>query len=227
MLKILAAIVALALPTVAFAQTPAPEPVEVMILGTYHFGNPGQDLHNARVDPVTTPEKQAQLEAVAEGQQGSHDEVGGDRPGQRKGRGYAGGVQFQRLAGRPAPEDHRGVALDDHREAQLSALSGQGHGQGVGVDLGADGAVDGDDVAGGQVAGVLSRPQRSFRVEAGQTLAVRPHGRPEFVLVGHGGEVAHPQPPPPSFACGFGWSPSPKGEDCAQAASLPLDPSTA
>jgi len=67
MLKILAAIVALALPTVAFAQTPAPEPVEVMILGTYHFGNPGQDLHNARVDPVTTPEKQAQLEAVAEG----------------------------------------------------------------------------------------------------------------------------------------------------------------
>ena len=67
MLKILTALVALALPTAAIAQTPPPEPIEVMILGTYHFGNPGQDLHNARVDPVTTPEKQAQLEAVAEG----------------------------------------------------------------------------------------------------------------------------------------------------------------
>jgi len=59
--------VALALPTAAMAQTPPPEPVEVMVLGTYHFGNPGQDVHNARVDPVTTPDKQAQLEAVAEG----------------------------------------------------------------------------------------------------------------------------------------------------------------
>lgn len=67
MLKILAAVAALVLPTAAVAQTPEPEPVEVMILGTYHFGNPGQDLHNARVDPVTTPDKQAQLEAVAEG----------------------------------------------------------------------------------------------------------------------------------------------------------------
>ncbi len=67
MLKILAALVALVVPTSAIAQSPAPEPVEVMILGTYHFGNPGQDIHNARVDPVTTPEKQAQLEAIAEG----------------------------------------------------------------------------------------------------------------------------------------------------------------
>ena len=67
MLKILAALAALVLPATAIAQTPPPEPVEVMVLGTYHFGNPGQDLHNARVDPVTTPEKQAQLEAVADG----------------------------------------------------------------------------------------------------------------------------------------------------------------
>ncbi|GAA0869045.1 hypothetical protein GCM10009116_08810 [Brevundimonas basaltis] len=67
MLKILAAVAALVLPTAALARTPPPEPIEVMILGTYHFGNPGQDIHNARVDPVTTPGKQAQLEAVAEG----------------------------------------------------------------------------------------------------------------------------------------------------------------
>lgn len=67
MLKIIAALAALALPTAAMAQTPAPEPVEVMILGTYHFGNPGQDLHNARIDSVLTPDKQRQLEAVAQG----------------------------------------------------------------------------------------------------------------------------------------------------------------
>lgn len=71
MLKILAALAALALPTAALAQTaaqtPAPEPIEVMILGSYHFDNPGQDLHNARIDSVLTPDKQAQLEAVAEG----------------------------------------------------------------------------------------------------------------------------------------------------------------
>ena len=62
-----AALAALLLPAVALAQTtPEAAPVEVMILGTYHFDNPGQDLHNARVDPVTTVEKQAELEAVAE-----------------------------------------------------------------------------------------------------------------------------------------------------------------
>lgn len=69
MLRLLAAaLAALVLPTVVLAQ-PVPEPtapVEVMILGTYHFDNPGRDLHNARIDPVTTPEKQAELEALAE-----------------------------------------------------------------------------------------------------------------------------------------------------------------
>ena len=66
MLKILAAVAALILPTAALAQTPEPEPIEVMVLGSYHMSNPGQDVHNARIDPVTTPRKQAQLEAVAE-----------------------------------------------------------------------------------------------------------------------------------------------------------------
>lgn len=66
MLKILAVLAVLALPTAVLAQAPTPEPVEVMILGTYHFNNPGQDLHNARIDSVLTPDKQAQLEIVAE-----------------------------------------------------------------------------------------------------------------------------------------------------------------
>jgi hypothetical protein len=68
MLKILAAAVALLAPSAVFAQTaPAPEPIQVMIVGTFHFDNPGQDINNVAIDPVTTPTKQAELAAVAEG----------------------------------------------------------------------------------------------------------------------------------------------------------------
>lgn len=67
MLKILALVAALAAPAAAFAQTPAPEPIQVMVVGTFHFDNPGQDLNNATIDPVTTPAKQAELAAIAEG----------------------------------------------------------------------------------------------------------------------------------------------------------------
>lgn len=49
----------------ARAQARAAEPVTVSVLGMYHMGNPGQDLHNAKIDPVTTPAKQAQLDALA------------------------------------------------------------------------------------------------------------------------------------------------------------------
>lgn len=68
MLKVLAALAALALPFAAQAQaqTPAPEPIQVMVLGVPHLDNPGRDLNNARIDPVTTPEKQAQLARIAE-----------------------------------------------------------------------------------------------------------------------------------------------------------------
>lgn len=40
-------------------------PVQVMILGAYHFGNPGRDLHNMQVDDVTVPKRQAELADVA------------------------------------------------------------------------------------------------------------------------------------------------------------------
>lgn len=40
--------------------------VEVMILGTYHLANPGQDLHNVEVDDVTVAARQQQLEQVAQ-----------------------------------------------------------------------------------------------------------------------------------------------------------------
>jgi Family of unknown function (DUF5694) len=39
--------------------------VQVLVLGTYHFGNPGLDQHNLRVDSVLTPEKQTELADVA------------------------------------------------------------------------------------------------------------------------------------------------------------------
>jgi hypothetical protein len=67
MIRLLAAITALTFtPVVALAQTPEPpKPIQVMVLGVYHMDNPGRDVNNLRVDPVTTPEKQAQMvEAV-------------------------------------------------------------------------------------------------------------------------------------------------------------------
>lgn len=46
--------------------TPAiPETVEVMILGSYHFSNPGQDVANMDVDDVLVPQRQAELDALA------------------------------------------------------------------------------------------------------------------------------------------------------------------
>ena len=44
---------------------PNSEAIQVMILGSYHMGNPGQDLHNVKVDDVRTPAKQAELADVA------------------------------------------------------------------------------------------------------------------------------------------------------------------
>jgi len=44
---------------------PAPPPIQVMVHGTYHFGNPGLDLHNMKVDSVLTPGRQAELADVA------------------------------------------------------------------------------------------------------------------------------------------------------------------
>jgi hypothetical protein len=43
----------------------AEAPVEVMVLGAYHFGNPGLDTNNIKVDSVVTPERQADLDRVA------------------------------------------------------------------------------------------------------------------------------------------------------------------
>ncbi len=65
-LKLLAALAVLCLPQAVEAQTPEPAPIQVMVVGSYHMNNPGQDMHNMRTDPVTTPQKQAELAAVAD-----------------------------------------------------------------------------------------------------------------------------------------------------------------
>src|SRR5437867_4424226 len=49
----------------AQSSTPTLSSIQVMVLGTYHFGNPGQDMHNMKVDSVLTPAKQSELADVA------------------------------------------------------------------------------------------------------------------------------------------------------------------
>ena len=49
----------------ALASPPGDPPIQVMVLGVYHFDNPGRDVHNTKVDDVTTPQRQAELAQVA------------------------------------------------------------------------------------------------------------------------------------------------------------------
>ncbi len=58
--------VALASLALAAPASAAQPPVQVMVLGVYHFGNPGLDVNNVHVDSVLTPDKQRQLDAVAQ-----------------------------------------------------------------------------------------------------------------------------------------------------------------
>jgi hypothetical protein len=53
------------LPSATAQPAERPEPVRVLVLGTYHFDNPNLDLHNVKADDVRTPEKQAELADVA------------------------------------------------------------------------------------------------------------------------------------------------------------------
>lgn len=62
MIKAFAALIALiSFGEVACAAEP---PVEVMVLGSYHFGSPAMDVNNIQVDSVLTPGKQAELDAL-------------------------------------------------------------------------------------------------------------------------------------------------------------------
>ncbi|MFN3944891.1 MAG: DUF5694 domain-containing protein [Allosphingosinicella sp.] len=59
------AMIAMMSGTAATAATETPAPVEVMVVGTWHFGNPGQDLINVESADVTTAQRQVELEAIA------------------------------------------------------------------------------------------------------------------------------------------------------------------
>ncbi len=49
----------------AAAASAAPPRVEVMVLGSYHFGNPGMDTNNMQAESVLTPVRQQELDRVA------------------------------------------------------------------------------------------------------------------------------------------------------------------
>jgi hypothetical protein len=62
-LHLISAALALA-PLVASAAEP--QPVKVMVVGTFHMANPGKDIHNTKVDDVLTPRRQAEIAAITE-----------------------------------------------------------------------------------------------------------------------------------------------------------------
>lgn len=50
----------------SFATASAAEPARVVVVGTYHFSNPGRDMANVQAVDVTTPERQAELQAITD-----------------------------------------------------------------------------------------------------------------------------------------------------------------
>lgn len=61
---------ACALAQTAFAAPPiAPEgaPIDVVVLGTFHFDNPGHDIANVQVDDVLAPKRQAEIAQILDG----------------------------------------------------------------------------------------------------------------------------------------------------------------
>ena len=58
--RLLLALSAIAMPVAGWAA----QPVEVMVLGTYHFANPGLDLNNVQADDVLKPSRQRELQAL-------------------------------------------------------------------------------------------------------------------------------------------------------------------
>ncbi|WP_164115684.1 DUF5694 domain-containing protein [Sphingorhabdus sp. Alg239-R122] len=66
MKKMIAAICLFSLSALpAKAEEAQAEPVRVMVLGTYHFANPGLDLNNAKADDVLAEKRQRELAALA------------------------------------------------------------------------------------------------------------------------------------------------------------------
>ena len=47
------------------AESSKEAPIQVMVLGTYHMANPGQDIANMQADDVLTPKRQKEIAAVS------------------------------------------------------------------------------------------------------------------------------------------------------------------
>jgi len=63
-MKYLLGLLSLTVATILVGETPPS--IQVMVLGMYHMGNPGLDLHNIKSDDVTTPQRQKELAEVAD-----------------------------------------------------------------------------------------------------------------------------------------------------------------
>jgi hypothetical protein len=50
----------------AAAQVPGGEPAQVLVLGTYHFANPGLDVVKTEVADVLSPQKQAEIQGIVD-----------------------------------------------------------------------------------------------------------------------------------------------------------------
>lgn len=77
--------------TSSAAAAQAPGPIEVMVLGTYHMGNPGLDIANAKADDVLKTNRQKELEAVSLALEQFHPTK----------------IMVERIAKTPALIDHR------------------------------------------------------------------------------------------------------------------------
>ncbi len=62
---LLAVLLLAVLTTVPASAQPSAEPVRVLVLGSYHFSNPGLDRTNVRADDVLAPRRQAEVVALA------------------------------------------------------------------------------------------------------------------------------------------------------------------
>ncbi|MEM7666743.1 MAG: DUF5694 domain-containing protein [Pseudomonadota bacterium] len=55
-----------AIPANANEESAEPEPVRVMVLGLYHFANPGLDMANIEIDDVLAPKRQSEIEILVD-----------------------------------------------------------------------------------------------------------------------------------------------------------------
>lgn len=65
-LTALVAAVVIALRVSVLSAEPVVGPTQVMLVGTYHFSNPGQDLNNVKAVDVLTPQRQREIESVTQ-----------------------------------------------------------------------------------------------------------------------------------------------------------------